>query len=194
MYASPRSAAKHYRVSIPTMRRWAAEDRIEFKLTEGGHHRYLLSSAPRPTPRSSIIYARVSSAKQQRDLQRQIAHMRKRYRGYSVIKDVGGGANFKRKGLRSLLEQVCRGHVQTVAVYARDRLSRFGVDLIEYICALFDTEIIYDNDSDSDQPTELAEDLLTVITHFTARYYGARKYDSKEVRKGGDGKCSSDDT
>ena len=168
------------------MRRWAAEKRVPFELTEGCHHRYLLTEKPKDKPRSHIIYARVSSAKQQRDLGRQIAHMRKRYRGYAVIKDIGGGADFKRKGLRALLERVCEGDVDTVAVYARDRLSRFGVDLIEYICALFDTKIVYDNDSEPDKPTELAEDLLTVITQFTARYYSARKHDDQEVRQGGD--------
>ena len=171
MYCSPRSAAKHYNVNEITLRRWAAAGKIEHKRTEGGHHRYLLKARDEQTNRRKVIYARVSSSKQQQDLDRQIRFMRRRFPEYEVVRDIGGGANFNRKGLQTLLEWICRGEIESIAVYSKDRLTRFGGELIEFICNLFDTTIVYveKNEKGENETDELSRDLLTIITHFTAK-------------------------
>ena len=177
MYHPAKSAAKYYCVNELTLRRWAASGKIEHKRTKGGHYRYLLKERD-DQQRRKVIYARVSSSKQEEDLERQIKFMRKRFPDYEVIRDVGGGANFKRKGLQTLLERVCKGEVDIITVYSKDRLTRFGDELIEFICNLFDTTIVYvEGEEDGENETEdLSKDLLTIITHFTAKYYGSRKY------------------
>jgi excisionase family DNA binding protein len=179
MFASSKRAAEYYGVSGTTLRRWAKSGKLEHEVTSGGHHRFLLKETER-AERRKIIYARVSSAKQEKDLDRQVKYMERRFNCYEVIRDIGGGANFKRKGLQSLLESVCRGEVETIAVYSKDRLTRFGGELIEFICGLFNTAIVYveREEEGSGQTEELSKDLLTIITHFTAKYYGSRKYDS----------------
>ena len=57
--------------------------------------------------------------------------MQSRYPAAEVVTDVGSGLNFKRRGLLSLLDRLHRGEKLTIVVAYRDRLARFGTDLIE---------------------------------------------------------------
>ena len=87
------------------------------------------------------------------------------------------GINFKRKGFETILEQVLDGIVEEIVITHRDRLSRFSFEFIQSICRKFGTKIIVTNSKqDKTQQQELADDLMSVITVFTARYYGSRKY------------------
>ena len=93
------------------------------------------------------------------------------------IQDIGSGINFKRRGLITLLDKVFRGEVQEVVVAHKDRLSRFGTEMFELIFKRFGVSFKVLSDTDNKEPiTELAKDLLSVVTVFTARYYGQRNY------------------
>ena len=81
----------------------------------------------------TVCYCRVSFAKQRGDLQRQCAQMRSLYPNAEIIRDIGGGLNWKRKGLLSILERIHRGDKLTLVVAHRDRLARFGFELIEWL-------------------------------------------------------------
>jgi predicted site-specific integrase-resolvase len=137
-----------------------------------------------PTGRRSYIYARVSSAKQRNDLDRQIDDLKKAYPGHDIIKDVASGVNFKRKGLQTLLEHVLAGLVSEIVVMHRDRLARIGCDLLEFIFNKAGTKlVVHGTDEDAEDHHDLADDLLAVTTLFVASYNGRRAAENRKRRR-----------
>ena len=104
-FVSSAKAQQYYKVAEQTLRDWANNNKINYITTTGGHRRYYIPSE-RKEHRKKIIYARVSSKKQENDLERQVKYLKKRYPDYEVIKDIGSGINYKRPGFRRILEQV----------------------------------------------------------------------------------------
>jgi predicted site-specific integrase-resolvase len=175
MYVASKDAQKFYNVTANTLRRWANNGTIKYITTQGGHRRYYIQD--KNDNRQTFIYARVSSKKQEQDLQRQIKFLKNKYPKHQVITDISSGINYNRKGLNSLLEQVFQSNVKEIVVFSQDRLARFGFDLIQNICTHFHTKLIIENSKEQQTyEQELAEDLLSVVTVFTARYHGSRKY------------------
>lgn len=175
-YVSPKEAKKYYRVTDDTLRRWAKNGQIKFITTNGGHRRYALPEEKED--KQKIIYARVSSKKQEQDLKRQVAFLKEKYPKHTVITDIASGINFKRQGFKTILEQVFKNDVKEVVVFSSDRIARFGFDLIETIFSYFNTKLIIENNSEKikSPQEELADDLLSIVTIFTAKYHGSRKY------------------
>jgi len=117
--------------------------------------------------KSVAIYARVSSHKQKEDLEDAI-----------LFKDIGGGLNFKRKGLEALLGQVLSGNLREVVVCHQDRLARFGVDLIRWMCEQQNCPLVVLSRCDLSPDREMVEDILAIIHVFSCRLYGLGKYKS----------------
>ena len=150
-----------------TLRRWEAEGRIEApERTAGGRRRYDLSRlrhlAPHraPSDRVTILYARVSTATQKDDLVRQVALLESFAAAngwtYEVIEDVGSGLNYQKKGLKHLIVRICSGEVGRLVVCHKDRLLRFGAELVFAICEHFGTEVVIVNASED---SSFEEDL-----------------------------------
>ena len=174
MYVSPKEAQEHYGVSNKTLQRWDKDKKIKSIRTNGNHRRYEINNIQAET---KYIYARVSSSKQKEDLQRQIKFIQEKCGKIKVIKDIGSGINFKRKGFQFILEQVFEGNIKEVTIASKDRLVRFGYEFIEQIFKRFGAKLIcLNHDKFKSVEQELAEDLLAVTSIFTARYYGSRKY------------------
>lgn len=138
--------------------------------------------------KESIIYARVSSAHQKEagDLQRQIDDMQQAYPSHTVIADVGSGLNFQRKGLQTLLERVHQGMVEEVVVRHKDRLCRYGLELVEWVMEKASTRLVVLCAPDCKQDNsarELADDLLAITTVFVARHNGRRSAENRRRRK-----------
>lgn len=130
--------------------------------------------------KAKIIYCRVSSKHQLDDLQRQIDFLKSKFPDHELVQDVASGINWKRKGLRSILERAMSGNVQEVVVAHKDRLCRFGFELIEWILNKCDSKIIVLEDSNIQSgEQELAQDLLSVITIFNCRNMGRRRYSNR---------------
>ncbi len=124
-----------------------------------------------------IVYARVSSRKQTDALQRQVAYLKSKEPYAEVITDIASGLNFKRKGLKAILERSLQGHQLKLVVAHRDRLARFGFDLIEWLIERNGGQIVVLSKSHHTSPTdELLQDLLAILSVFTARLHGLRKY------------------
>ena len=139
--------------------------------------------------RVGIIYARVSTRKQIPHLQTQIEILKDKYPAHMIIKDVGSGLNFKRKGLLQVLELVLAGQVREVCVTHKDRLCRFAYDLLKHIFKRSSTKIVVDS-CDKDSPSndginesELAEDIISIITVFGAKLHGSRSGAAKRAKK-----------
>ena len=179
--------AKSLGVSIQTLRNWDKEGKLKpTYVTENGYRYYsedLLNKFRNiknvnKIKKKNILYARVSTKDQKDDLNRQIDNL-KQYaynKGYSfeIITDIGSGINYKKEGLLKMINLVECGEVDRIIVLYKDRLIRFGYDLIEYICKLNDTKIEIVDNSTISKEQELTEDLIQIITVFANRLYGAR--------------------
>ena len=177
-------AAKHYNVSVSTLRRWARNGKIKYEETEGGHYRYFIKKEEQIIDTSEeklseyIIYGRVSSKKQEPDLVRQIKYLRKKYPKYSLITDIGSGINFKRKGFQTILERVFNGTIKEVVVAYPDRFSRFGFECFEWIFNKFGAKLVHMQAPSTSEESEFLSEIMEIITVFTARYNGKRKYNN----------------
>jgi predicted site-specific integrase-resolvase len=109
--------------------------------------------------------------------------MRAAYPGHSIVSDVGSGLNFKRRGLRSVLERSMRGEVEEVVVAHRDRLARFGTELIDWILRVHGTRLMVQHAPVETPESELADDLLAVVTVFACRRNGKRRYKAPETKE-----------
>ena len=137
--------------------------------------------------RKIIGYCRVSSNKQKDDLQRQIENMQlyltAQGKPFEIISDIGSGINYKKKGLRELIKLISQNKVDKVVVLYKDRLLRFGYELVEYIASLYNCEIeIIDNTEKSEQQ-ELVEDLVQIITVFSCKLQGKRANKARKLVK-----------
>ncbi len=176
-YVPSREAAKLLGVHPQSLRAWGNKGKINVKRTPGGKRLYDVESFVGQTvPTISVCYCRVSSAKQRDDLDRQVAYMRQRYPDHDIITDVASGLNFKRKGLLSLLERVCRREIKEVVVAHKDRLARFGFDLFKWLIEYHGGNLVVLNDTAVSPQAELVADILAILTVFSCRLYGLRKY------------------
>jgi predicted site-specific integrase-resolvase len=183
-YISPSKLSKQFDVSSSSLRLWAESGKIRCLRPSGtGRRIYNIEDIKRVfdlkediEERKTVCYARVSSSHQKEDLQRQIEFLEDKFPGAEIIKDVGSGLNWKRSGFNSLLERVNQGNVKTVVVTYRDRLCRFGIELVEWIFKKADVKLLVLDriDNEKNSSLELAEDLLAITTVFVARNNGIR--------------------
>jgi len=178
-YVTPREAGKILQFSEKTLRTWDSVGKIDSIRTPSNQRRYDIDSILGDNKDKSVaIYARVSSHKQKEDLERQADYLRSLYPDAILFKDLGGGLNFKRKGLLSLLGQVLSGDIREIVVCHQDRLARFGVDLLRWICEQQDCLLVVLSRSALSPDREMVEDILAIIHVFSCRLYGLRKYKS----------------
>lgn len=181
-YLRPKEVAKILKVAPNTLRLWENEGKIASIKTQGGHRRYRKEDfahllGKEETPRKRICYARVSSRGQRKDLDRQVKFFRREYPNHEIIQDIGSGLNNKRKGFKTILGCAIGGELEEIVVTHRDRLSRFGFDLIEWIVREYSHgEIVVLDQAELSPEQELSEDLLAIIATFSGRLYGLRSH------------------
>ena len=191
--ATINEAAKVLGVSICTLRRWEQEGKLIPERTEGGHRRYDLSKL-RPEQfhqaddgnRITIAYARVSSHDQKADLERQkqVLELYCAQQGWTfeIVADLGSGMNYHKKGLQRLLNEVIAGNVGRLVITHKDRLLRFGAELVFAICEAKNVEVVILNKGeDTTFEEDLAKDVLEIITVFSARLYGSRSRKNQKL-------------
>jgi predicted site-specific integrase-resolvase len=145
-----------------------------------------LAPHPAPSDRTTIAYARVSTNGQKDDLVRQVALLESfcaanRW-AYEVISDVGSGLNYHKLGLRILINRSGSGEIARGVISHKDRLLRFGSELVFALCEHFGTEVVIVNASEeSSFEEELATDVIEIVTVFSARLYGSRSHKNKAV-------------
>ena len=179
-------AAAALGVSITTLRRWEASGKLAAEHTAGGHRRYDLAKlkpelfrAEADAQRRTVAYARVSSHDQKDDLERQkqVLELYCARQGWTfeVIADLGSGMNYHKKGLKKLLEAIIDGQIGRLVITHKDRLLRFGAELVFAICEAKNVEVVILNQGeDTTFEEDLAKDVLEIITVFSARLYGSR--------------------
>lgn len=166
--------------------RWEREGKlIPDERTPGGRRRYDLARL-RPeqfhestAQRRTIAYAHVSSHDQKDDLERQkqVLELYCARQGWTfeVIADLGSGMNYHKKGLKRLLDAIVEGQIGRLVITHKDRLLRFGAELVFAICEAKNVEVVILNQGeDTTFEEDLAQDVLEIITVFSARLYGSR--------------------
>ena len=125
-----------------------------------------------------ICYCRVSSSKQKEDLKRQIEVMTQKYPNYDIISDIGSGLNLNRDGLKKIIDWGIKGEIDTVVIAYKDRLARFGYELIERIIVDYSQgKIKIENKKEEATPEEeLTKDIVAIMNIFVAKMNGLRKY------------------
>lgn len=179
-YCSSREASKTLGIHPNTLRRWADSGKIAHIKTAAGQRKYDVQGyLGNSRQTETVCYCRVSSPKQKDDLQRQVAFMREKFPEAEIIKDIGSGISFKRKGLRSILERAMRGDKLKVISAHRDRLCRFGFDLVKWIIEKDGGELLVLHQNDLSPEQELTQDLLSILHVFSCRMHGLRSYKNK---------------
>lgn len=137
--------------------------------------------------RINIGYCRVSTNKQKDDLARQVENVELYLKSlktpYRIIKDIGSGISYNKKGLSELLELICKNKVDTVYVLYKDRLVRFGFEILQKVAELHNTQIVVLDNEDKTKEQELVEDLMQIITVFSCRLHGKRATKTKQLMK-----------
>ena len=187
----PNETAKRLNVTVGTLQRWDREGKLKAYRTQTNRRYYTEEQVNNflniETPENSkmnIAYSRVSSHQQKHELENQENFIKEFANGSGTIideyiSDVASGRNYKRQGLLRLLELVMQRKVAKIFITYKDRLVRFGFELIEWICNQFNTEIVVLNDSQSSPKKEMVSDLISIIHVFSCRIYGLRKYKTK---------------
>lgn len=137
--------------------------------------------------RKVIGYCRVSSNKQKDDLQRQVENMQTyliaKGKPFEIIQDIGSGINYNKKGLNKLLKMVMDNQVEKIVIFYKDRLLRFGFELVETVCKNYNCTIEIIDNTEKNEQQELVEDLIQIITVFSCRLQGKRANKAKEMVK-----------
>ena len=176
-YIPGRKAAVQLGTHQNTLRRYSDEGRIQTIRTASGQRRYDVDAFVREAADAAVVCCcRVSSAKQREDLVRQVCFMRERYPNAEIVSDIGGGLNFRRKGLVSLLERLHRGDKLRIVVAHRDRLARFGFELIQWLAEQNGGGVLVLNNADYSPEQELTQDIPAILHTFSCRLHGLRRY------------------
>jgi len=190
----PREFCEFVGISYRTFKRWVSEGKVHVVRTPTGRIRVPYSEVERifgekPETRETraVIYARVSSSDQKADLERQIQYLTqycsaKGYKVIDVLSDVASGLKTNRKGLLKLFNYVVNRQVDAVVVTYKDRLTRFGLEYLEYFFKQYGVriEVVY-GEEPKDAYQELVEDLLAIVTSFAGKLYGMRSHKKKRL-------------
>ena len=192
MLVSISEAALICGVSVSTMRRWDKEGVLHSTTrTLGNHRRYSIKDVKIKLGLSSIKdnrisvgYGRVSSNGQKEDLSRQLNklenYLQTQNRKFEVISDLGSGLNYKKKGLKRLFKLITSFQIAELVITHKDRLLRFGSEILFYLCKAFDVKVtILEESKNLTDEEKLSNDVIELMVVFSARLYGKRGHKNR---------------
>ena len=194
-YYSAKKVTQILGVTAQTLRNWDKEGKLKPTYVKSNGYRYysedsiLSYTQERKTKKNLNVigYARVSSKKQSDDLERQVDNIKEyissKYDSFDIITDVGSGINYNKPGLLKLIEKINKKEVDIIVVLYKDRLLRFGFELIENLCKKYGTEIEIIDNTEKTEEQELVEDLVQIITVFSCKLQGKRANKAKKMIK-----------
>ena len=176
-------------ISVVTLRRWNKLGKLNSFRTFGNHRRFnlndILDIVNPSKNKLHVAYARVSSHDQKKDLETQIKRLNlfiDKNEHKMLISDLGSGLNYKKNGLKKLINLITSSQINTLYLTHKDRLLRFGSELIFSLCHTFGTKvIIVDAVISSTFEQELAQDVIELMTVFSAKLYGKRSHQNRKV-------------
>lgn len=203
-YVGGKKASEILNVHQRTLYQWDKKGKIETIRTPGGKRRYNVKkfienrkmtynkvennyneddiNVDELENKIKIIYARVSSLSQANDLVNQKSELMRLYPDHKLIEDIGSGIDLNRRGLRKLIKLAIAGKIEELVIMHKDRLTRFGYELIEDLITDYSGGIIVVvcEDQEVEPEEELVKDVLTMMNVFTERMNGMKKYKKKK--------------
>ena len=192
-YYSAKTVTQILGVTAQTLRNWDKEGKLKPAYTKSNGYRYyseedvLSYTKERDTKkeRKLVGYVRVSSKKQEDDLNRQKenleSYLKQTNQEYEIVSDIGSGINYNKPGLKKLIEKINKKEVDEIVVLYKDRLLRYGFELIEYFASLNNVKIRVLDKINKIEDEELEEDLVQIITEFSCKMQGKRKSKTKKI-------------
>jgi len=173
--------------AVKTLQKWDRDGKLTPLRTPTNRRLYtdehvrLLRGSKVDERRKVTVYMRVSSQAQKPDLKNQRLALEQfcAARGFSVddwIEEIGGGLNFKRPKFLSIITEITTGRLDKLVIAHKDRLTRFGFDLVAHLAQENGCEIVVLNTESLSPEQELVQDLMTITHCFSARLYGLRSY------------------
>ena len=181
-------AATRLHRSVKTLQRWDREGVLPSTRTPTGRRAYsvdqinaFLGIRTQARIRVKVAYCRVSSQAQKPDLlnQKSVITQFCTARGLvnvEYVEEIGGGLNFNRVKFLELVDRIGSDEVETLILAHKDRLARFGFDLLRHLCEVHHCELLLINDEKLSPEREMVEDLMTIVHCFSSRLYGLRNY------------------
>jgi predicted site-specific integrase-resolvase len=187
MLLKAKEIEQKYKIHHDSLLKWERDGKIQARRTAGGHRRWLEDDISKllqltvvKEEKKVAFYGRVSTQKQQENLDRQVERLRKHCadKGYQDVQEffeIGSGLNDNRRQLHRLIEAVVKGQVNHVVVEYKDRLARYGLKFILHFLKGLGCEVEFlDEKATKDDNEELVQDVLSLFTCFSARLYGKR--------------------
>lgn len=186
--------AKRIGVTVHTLQRWDREGRLKAlrtptnrRLYTDDHLAQVLHGRRPNVQRRTVVYMRVSSNAQKPDLAKQRTALESfcAAQGLTIdewIAEIGSGLNLQRPQFVALIDGIISGEIATVVIAHQDRLARFGVELIQHLCAVHGATLLVLNNETLSPEQELAQDLLAIVHSFSARLPGLRN-EGKTLKK-----------
>ena len=196
VYQTGTDIKRFYSVSSRTLTRWAETNKVRHVRSPGGKRLYHMDDIHKlfgtEREKAKVCYARVSSSKQRGDRERQVADLRAAYPTHEIISEIGSGLNYNRPKFKTLLDRVHCGDISEVCIAHKDRLCRYGIELVEFIFHKSATKLVVHFKDDQDAEHELAEDLLAVVNYFVAKNNGMRSAKRRKLREAPSGEVPQD--
>ena len=196
-FMSGKNAGKILGVHTRTLYNWERSGKIKAIRTPGGQRMYnireflgqhgdYLKNVPEEQTKSNrikVCYCRVSSSGQKDDLLRQINTMREKYPTHKIISDIGSGINMNRLGLKKIVHLAIQGNLEELVVLYKDRLARFGYELLEHLILTYSKgKIIVENAKEDTTPeSEIVDDVLQIMNVYVAKINGNRRWKNSKI-------------
>lgn len=192
-YYSIGKFAKLINKSIVTLRLWDRKDVLKpAYITTGGHRMYsqeqlneILHIKNQGMPKKIIGYCRVSNIKQKEELDKQIQYVKEYMiaKGYcfEIISEIGSGTNYNKQGLNKLVDMITNAEVEKVVILCKDRLVRFGFEIIENLCKKYGTTIEVIDSTPNTEEQELVDELIQIVSALSQRFPGKKANKAKEL-------------
>lgn len=189
-FLTRREASKQLGIHYHTL--YALAERKEIETLKVGERqlynveKYLKEHGIKQTTiRRKVCYCRVSSNKQKEDLHRQMDEMKEIYPTYEMISDIASGLNYERNGLKKIIKYIIDGELEVLVIAYKDRLVRFGYEMIEWILKEYSKgEIIILHKTEEDTPAEeITKDIISIMNIYVAKLNGMRKYKTGQKTK-----------
>ena len=183
--------AKLINVTPQTLRNWDASNKLSPLKLKSGHRRYTTEHLNKiknikETKKINVLYCRESTKQQASSLQTQEQKLKefclsKGITVDKVISEYGSALNYNRKGLKELVSLITSNNINSLVIYYKDRLVRFGFEIFEMFAEKygFDIIIVDNSETNKTKEQEFADDLISIIHFFSMKLYGSRSYKKK---------------
>ena len=185
-YYSAKTVTKILGVTAQTLRNWDKENNLKPTYVKSNGYRYyseesiLAYTQERKTKKNLNVigYTRVYKenetelSKQKENIEK---YLKEKYEHYEIIEDIGSGINYNKSGLLKLIEKINKKEVDVIVVLYKDRLLRFGFELVEHFASLNNVKIEVLDKIDKTQDEELLETLKEIIDDTKDKIKGENK-------------------